>query len=56
MIDEDWYSRYHPTLTQKTQGGVRYGLAHHSEDSRGLWHAPQGVDNYIYKSICKIRK
>jgi hypothetical protein len=34
--------------TLKAQGGVRYDSAHHLEDSRGPWCAPQGVDNYIY--------
>jgi hypothetical protein len=51
---EDWYTVCHTTWTQKVQGGVRYNSVHHLEDSRGPWHAPQGVDNYIYKNICKI--
>jgi hypothetical protein len=50
--DEDWYPRW----TQKTQGGIPYNSAHHLEDSRGPWHAPHGIDNYIYKNICKIGK
>jgi hypothetical protein len=34
----------------------RNDSAHHPEDSRGPWRDPQGVDNYIDKNICKIRK
>jgi hypothetical protein len=30
--------------------------AHHPEDFRGPLLAPQGVDNYSYKNICKIGK
>jgi hypothetical protein len=54
--DEDWYLGYHPAWTRKAQGGVRYDSAHYPEDSRGSWCVPQGVDNYIYKNICKIYK
>jgi hypothetical protein len=54
--DEDWYPRYHPAWTQKAQGGVHYDSVHYLEDSKGSWHAPQGIDNYIYKNICKISK
>jgi hypothetical protein len=54
--DEDWYSGKYPAQTQKAQGGVRYDLAHLPEDSRGPWRAHQGIDNYIYKSICMIGK
>jgi hypothetical protein len=53
---EDWYPGYHPAWTQKAQGGVRYDSAHHPEDSKGLWRAPQGINNYIYRNICKIGK
>jgi hypothetical protein len=56
IVDEDWYPKYDLTGTQKAQGGVQYNSAHHLEDSRGPWLAPQGVDNYIYKNICKIGK
>jgi hypothetical protein len=48
--------RVPPTWTQKAQGGVRYNSTHHPEDSRGSWHAPQGVKSYIYRNICKIGK
>jgi hypothetical protein len=47
--EEDWYLGYHLAWTWKTKGGVRYDSAHHPEDSRGPWRAPQGVDNNIYK-------
>jgi hypothetical protein len=53
--DEDRYLGYHPACTQKAQGGVHYDSTHHPKDFRGPWHA-QGVDNYIYKNICKIGK
>jgi hypothetical protein len=55
-IDEDWYPGYHPAWTRKAQVGVRYDLAHHPKDFRGPCCAPQGLDNYIYKNICKIDK
>jgi hypothetical protein len=55
-VDEDWYPGYHPTWTQKAQGGVRYEWAHHPKDFRGPWRASQGIDNYIYQNICKIGK
>jgi hypothetical protein len=45
--DEDLYLGYHPTETQKAQGGVHYDSAHHLKDSRGPWHAPQGIDSFI---------
>jgi hypothetical protein len=54
--DEDWYPGYHPAWTRKAQGGARYDSTHHPEDSRGPWRAPQGVDSYIYKNICKTCK
>jgi hypothetical protein len=54
--EEDWYPGYHPTWTQTAEGGVRYYSAHHLEDSREPRRAPQGIDNYIYKIICKIGK
>jgi hypothetical protein len=54
--DEDWYPRYHPAWTWKAQGEARYDSAHHLEDFRGPWRSLQGVDNYIYKNICKICK
>jgi hypothetical protein len=54
VVDEDWYLGYHPAWTRKAKGGVRYDSAHHLEDFRGPWHAPQGIYNYIYKNICKI--
>jgi hypothetical protein len=54
--NEDWYPGYHPAWTQKDQGRFRYDLAHHPEHSRGLCHAPQDINNYIYKNICKIGK
>jgi hypothetical protein len=40
---------YHPTWTQKAQGGALYDSAHQPEDSRGPWHALQCVDSDIYK-------
>jgi hypothetical protein len=46
----------YPAWTRKAQGGVHYDSVHHSEDSREPWCAPQYVDNYIYKNICKIGK
>jgi hypothetical protein len=54
--DEDWYLRYHPAWTRKAQGGVHYDSTHYPEDSIEPCRAPQGVDNYIYKNICKIDK
>jgi hypothetical protein len=54
--DEDWYPGYYPAWTRKARGGVYYDLAHHLEDFKGPWRAPQDVDNYIYKNICKIGK
>jgi hypothetical protein len=54
--NEDWYLGYHPAWAWKAQGGVRYDAAHHPEDSRAPCRAPKGVDNYIYKNICKIGK
>jgi hypothetical protein len=56
IVDEDWYSGYHPAWTQKTQGGVRYDSSHHLKDFRGPWCALQDVNNYIYKNIYKIGK
>jgi hypothetical protein len=35
---------------------IRYNPAHRLEDSRVPRCAPQGVDNYIYRNICKIDK
>jgi hypothetical protein len=52
QIDEDWYLGYHPTWTQKAQGGICYDSADHLEDYIGPWRASQGVDSYI----CKIGK
>jgi hypothetical protein len=45
-----------PNIYSLAQGGVRYVSAHHPEDFRGPWCSPEGVDNYVYKSICKIGK
>jgi hypothetical protein len=56
VLDEDWYPEYHHTWTWMAQGDVRYDSAHHLEDSGRSWRAPYGVDNYIYKNICKIGK
>jgi hypothetical protein len=47
-----------------TQGTTPHGLgrpkegsamtqAHHPKDSRGPWHALQGVDNYIYRNVIR---
>jgi hypothetical protein len=47
--NEDWYLGYHPAWTRIAQGGVQFDSALHPEDFRGPRHAPQGVDNYIYK-------
>jgi hypothetical protein len=48
VYDEDWY-RVPLAWTRKVQGGICYDSTHHLEDFKGLWCAPQGVDNYIYK-------
>jgi hypothetical protein len=53
---DNWYPVYHPAWTRMAQGGVRYDSAHHPEDSRGPWRAPQDVDSYIYRNIYKIGK